>query len=163
MVTIFISCKSRDSSGYVRYYDIFPEQIAATPQLEPSFEMTLRAADISEEVITGFRVHRMKNAANFAAMDTTPEEPKDTVRDAFGVDTTKYGLPHKVEWANIHNAWLAAKVNLEVETRVDAIARAHKQPIQDLTRDWASMLFQFKTQYGLNIHEAIAITQLPRV
>ena len=53
-----------------------PEQIAAAPQLEPSFVVTLRAADISEEVITGFRVHKIKNAATFAAMDTTPEELK---------------------------------------------------------------------------------------
>ena len=131
-----------------------PEQIAAAPQLEPSFEMTLRAADISEEVISGFRVHRIKHAATFAAMDTTPEELKDTVREAFGVDTAKYGQPHKVEWANIHNAWLASNVILEVKTRVDAVARAHGQPIQYLNKDLASMLFQFKTQHGLNIHEA---------
>ena len=90
----------------------------------------------------------------FAAMDSTAEELKDTVREAFGVDTAKYGLPHKVEWAKIHNAWLASKVNLEVKTRVDAVARAHGQPIQYLTKDWASMLFQFETQYGLNMHEA---------
>ena len=68
-----------------------PEQIAAAPQLEPSSEMTLRAADISEEVITGFRVHKIKTAAIFAAMDTTVEELKETVREAFGVDTAKYG------------------------------------------------------------------------
>ena len=60
-----------------------PEQIAAAPQLEPSFEMTLRAADICEEVITGFRVHKIKNAAIFAAMDTTAEELKDTVSRGF--------------------------------------------------------------------------------
>ena len=93
------------------------------------------------------------NAATFAAMDTTPKELEDTVREAFGVDIAKYGLPHKVEWANIHNAWLAAKVNHEVKTRVDAVAQAHGQPIQYPTKDWASMLFQFKTQYVLNIHE----------
>ena len=122
-----------------------PEQIAAAPQSVPSFEMTLRAADISEEVISGFRVHRIQNAATFAAMDSSPEELKSTIRDALGVDT---------EWANTHNAWLAAKVNLEVKTRVDAVARAHGQPIQNLTKDRASMLLQFKTQYGLNIHEA---------
>ena len=121
-----------------------PEQIAAAPQLEPSFEMTLRAAVISEEVITGFRVHKIKNAAIFAAMKTTAEELKDTVREAFGVDTAKYALPHKVEWANIHNAWLAAKVNHEVKTKVDAVARAHGQPIQYLAADWASVLFQLK-------------------
>ena len=86
-------------------------------------------------------------------MDTTPEELKDTVREAFGVDTAKYGLPHKVKWAHIHNAWLASKVNLEVKTRMDAVARAHGQPSQHLTKEWASMMFQFKTQHGLNIQE----------
>ena len=124
-----------DMSGLTTFT---PEQIAAAPQLEPSFEMTLRAADISEEVITGFRVHRIKNAAIFASMDTTAEELKDAVREACGVVTAKYGSPHKVEWANIHNA----------------VARAHGQPIQYLTADRASMLVQFKKQYGLNIHDA---------
>ena len=65
-----------------------PEQMATAPQLEPSFEMTLR-----EKVITGFRVHNIKTAAIFAAMDTTVEELKETVREAFGVDTAKYCLP----------------------------------------------------------------------
>ena len=124
--------------------------------------MTLRPADNSQEVITGFRVHRIKNAATFAVMDTTREELKDTVREAFGVGTAKYGLPHKVERANIHNAWLAAKVNQEVKTK--AVARAHGQPIQYLTKDTASMLFQFKTQYGLeHARSEVAITELLRV
>ena len=85
-------------------------------------------------------------------MDTTAEELKDTVREAFSVDTAKCGLPHKVEWANIHNAWLAVKVNHEVKTRVDAVARAHGQPIQYLTADWASMLVQFKKTIRAETH-----------
>ena len=56
-------------------------------------------------------------------MDTTAEELKQTVREGFGIDTAKYGLPHKLERANIHNAWLAVKVNHEVKTRLDAVAR----------------------------------------
>ena len=97
-------------------------------------------------------------------MDTTAEELNDTVREAFGIDTAKYGLPHKVDWANIHNAWLAVKVNHEVKTRVDAVARAHGQPIQYLTADWASMLVQFKKKYGLKHTQGeVARTKLPRV
>ena len=129
-----------------------PEQIAATPQLEPFFEMTLRAADISEEVITGFRVHKIKTAAIFCC--ATVEELKETVRESFGVDTAKYGVPHKVGWANIHNAWLSVKVSQEVKSKVDAVGRAYGQPIQYLTLDWASMIFQFKQQYWMNIHDA---------
>ena len=37
---------------------------------------------------------KIKNAAIFAAMDTTAEELKETVREAFGIDTAKCGLPH---------------------------------------------------------------------
>ena len=37
---------------------------------------------------------------------------------------------------------------------MDAVARAHGQPIQYLTADWASMIFQFKQQYGMNTHDA---------
>ena len=77
--------------------------------------MAPSTTDVSEEVITGFRVHKIKTAAILAAMDTTVEELEETVREAFGVDTAKCGLPHKVEWANIHNAWLAVKVNQEVK------------------------------------------------
>ena len=84
------------------------EQIAAAPLLEPAFEITLRAADVSDDVMTRFRVHKIKSASTFAAMDTT---------EALDVDTVKYRLPHKVELANIHNAWMAAKVSLEEKRR----------------------------------------------
>ena len=89
-----------------------PEQIAAA-QLEPSFEMTLRAADISEEVNTVFRVHRIKNAVIFAAMDNSVEElqinrSRSIWRRHCEVRSTPLG-----GMANIHNAWLAVKVNQE--------------------------------------------------
>ena len=34
------------------------------------------------------------------------------------------------------------------------MARAHGQPIQYLTADWASKIFQFKQQYGMHLHDA---------
>ena len=37
---------------------------------------------------------------------------------------------------------------------MDTVARAHRQPIQYLTADWASMIIQFKQHYGMNIHDA---------
>ena len=131
-VVVVISCSSRVSSIHVRLYDVY------------ALADCRRAAVGAEEVITGFRVHTIKTAAIFAAMDITVEELKETVRESFGVDTAKYGLPHKVEWANIHNAWLSVKVNQEVKSK----------PIQYLTADWASMIFQFNQQYGMNVHDA---------
>ena len=67
VAVIPISCSSRVFRVFMSGFSTFiPKQIPAAPQLEPSFEMTLRAADISEEVITGFRVHKIKTAAIFA-------------------------------------------------------------------------------------------------
>ena len=55
----FLSRAARAFRVFMSGFSTFtPEQIAAAPQLAPSFDMTLRAADISEEVITGFRVHK---------------------------------------------------------------------------------------------------------
>ena len=46
------------------------------------------------------------------------------------------------------------KVNQEAKSKVYAVARAHRQLMQYLAADWASMIFQFKQQYGMNIHDA---------
>ena len=64
-------------------------QSAAAPLLVAAFEMTLRAADVHEDVITGLCVHKIKNAT---AMDSTVKELRVTVRDPFGIDTVKHGL-----------------------------------------------------------------------
>ena len=130
------------------------EQIAASPPLDPVFEHMLRSSFVHENVITAIRVQKIRNAATFAAMDSTAEDLKETCKEAFGIDPSKYGISHKVEWANVHNAWLASKVNVEVKTKVEAVTRAHGQPITLLTADWASLIVQFKTQYGMSIHDA---------
>ena len=102
------------------------EQIAAAPPLEPAFfENMLRSSFVHENVTSPIRVRKIRNAAIFAAMDFTAEELKETCKEAFGIDASKHGGTHKVEWASVHNAWLAAKVNVEVETKVDAMRRAH--------------------------------------
>ena len=55
---------------------------------------------------------KIKTAAIFAAMDSTPEELKVTCKEAFHIDTVAHGISHKVEWANVHNTWLSARVNV---------------------------------------------------
>ena len=148
-------CSSRDSIGVMADFLTFTsEQIAASPPLDPVFEHMLRSSFVHENVITAIRVQKIRNAATFAAMDSTAEDLKETCKEAFGIDPSKYGISHKVEWANVHNAWLASKVNVEVKTKVEAVTRAHGQPITLLTADWASLIVQFKTQYGMSIHDA---------
>ena len=45
-------------------------------------------------------------------------------------------------------------MNLEVKTRVDAVARAHRTPIQYHHERLGVHVVSVQTQYGLNIHEA---------
>ena len=100
-----ISCSSRVSSIYVRLFDFDPRADCR----RAAVGMTLRAQDCRDICCGGYYRGRTQR----------------TVREACGVDTAKYGLLHKVEWANIHNAWLAVKINQEVKSKVDAVARAH--------------------------------------
>ena len=58
-----------------------------------------------------------------------------------------------MEWTIVHNAWLASRVNVEVKAKVDAVIRAHGQPITFLTADWASLIVQFKMHCGMSIHD----------
>ena len=67
VVAVFLSCSS---CNLIRT-TFTSGQIAVAPLLELSLAMTLRAADVSAEVLRGFRVHKSQNAATFAAMDTT--------------------------------------------------------------------------------------------
>ena len=85
----------------------------------------LRASDIHEDIITSFRVQQIETAAIIAAMDSSAEDLKITCKEASGIDTAKHGVPHKVNWANVHNAWMAARVNVEVKTKLDSVSRAH--------------------------------------
>ena len=128
--------------------------IAAVPLLEPAFEMTLQAADVHEDVITGFRVHKTKNAATFCRNRHHSGRAQDHIPRSFRHRHCQERPAHKLKWANIHNAWMAAKVNLEVNTKVDAVSRARLQPIQFLAADWPSSIVQFKSQYGMAIHDA---------
>ena len=74
-----------------------PEQSAAAPQLEPSFEMTLRAADISEEGHHWFSCSQ-------------DQDCRDICCDRYYCGRTQRNSS-QVERANIHNALLAVKVN----------------------------------------------------
>ena len=104
-------------------------------------------------------VEQIKDVSLFTAMDSTAEELKDTCREAFCIDSAKHGFTHKRDWAKVHNAWLSAKVNVDVKTKVDAVSRAHGQPITFFTADWARLVVQFTLQYWMSIYDATLPSQ----
>ena len=117
-------CSPRVLVGSVAEFRTFSaEQIAAAPLLELACENMLRASFIHENVTSAIRVQKIRNAAIFAATDSTAEELKDTCKETFFIDASEHGATNKVEWANVHHAWFAAKMNVEVKTKEDADSR----------------------------------------
>ena len=53
--------------------------------------------------------------------------------------------------------WNQAKLQSEAKQKVDAVTRAHGEPITMLACDWVSLMNQFKSKYIMQIHE----TRLP--
>ena len=88
----------------------------------------------------------------FVALDQTVEGLTDTLKEAFGVDPSK-GFAHKRELAQLIAAWEESKVQCETKTKVDAVARAHGEPISHLPADWESIMKGYKQKHGANIPE----------
>ena len=63
------------------------------------------------------------------------------------------GFSHSREMAKMVKAWNSAKVQAEVKTKVDAVAKAHGEPISMLKCDWVSLMTRFGDQHGDSIHE----------
>ena len=139
------------------------EQKSAAQELDPSLEALLR------EVIVAFRVQEITDRGLFVALGTSEECLRKTAEESFGVDTTK-GFIHKRELAKIVKAWETskvqnetkvrivkawetAKVQNETKVRVDAVARAHGEPVTMLHPDWVSLMTKFKRQYGQHWHD----------
>ena len=138
-----LHCGSRDFIGMSGFMTCTAE-VAASPLLEASFENLLLSSDVLLEIITAFRCQKVTDQQLFASMDEIAVELKKICNEMFRLDTEKYGFPHKREWSKIHKAWLQSKVTAEVKVKVDAVTRAHGQPIQFLSSDWASLVVQFK-------------------
>ena len=51
-------------------------------------------------------------------------------------------------------AWNSAKIQADIKTKVDAVAKAHGEPVSMLKCDWISLMTRFGDQHGDNIHES---------
>ena len=75
---------------------------------------------------------------------------RDTIASACGIDNTNF--ENKLEIAKLVKAWRTSSLQAEVKSKVDAVQKAHGEPIQMLSEDWASLMRQFKEKFGRNIH-----------
>ena len=128
------------------------EQKANAKVLEPAFEALLRAVDLSEELIMILRIRNVLDREIFSSIETNEEKFRDTMVSACGIDTSNFD--HKIEVAKLVKAWRSASLQAETKAKVDAIQKAHGEPVQMLSEDWASLMRQFKEKFGRHIHSS---------
>ena len=123
------------------------EEKATAPQLEPALEALLRSGNIQEEVVLACRVQDILDREVFVSPHHTVEGFKEAVTAGLGINPA-VGFSHSREMAKMVQAWNSAKAQAEVKTKVDAVAKAHGEPISmfEVTR--------FGDQHGDNIHES---------
>ena len=126
------------------------EQKANAKPLETAFEALLRTVDLDEELITILRVRNVHDREIFSSLEMNEEKFRDTIASACGIDNTNF--EHKLEIAKLVKAWRTSSLQAEVKSKVDAVQKAHGEPIQMLSEDWASLMRQFKEKIGRNIH-----------
>ena len=124
------------------------EEIANAPKLEPSLEGLLLSANVKPQIIDAFRVQEITSVNLMVALDSTEEGFMKTCKQAFGIDTEAGDFAHKREWAKLNMVWKQARITCDTKDRVDAVKRAHGEPVSFLTADWVSLLREFKQQRG---------------
>ena len=144
------------SKNFVSTLAMSGEEKATAPRLEPAFEAPLRSGNIHEEVIWTCRVQDILDREVFVALHHTVEGFMQAVSARLGIDPA-VGFSHNRDVAKVVKAWNCAKIQAEVKTKVDAVAKAHGEPISVLKCDWVSLMTRFGDQHGDNMHE----TRLP--
>ena len=115
-------------------------------------EALLRSVSLCEQLITAFRVQDVADRELFVALDTPEESLRETCKEAFGIDSSK-GFAHKRELGKIVTAWNNAKVHNDTKLKLDAVARAHGEPVSRLCSDWEDLIFAFKAKFGTHLHD----------
>ena len=123
------------------------EEIAFAPKLEPALEGLLLSANAKQQMICAFRVQEITSTNLMVALDSTEQGFMATCKQAFGIDTKSEDFAHKREWAKLNMVWKQARITCDTKDRVDAVKRAHGEPVSFLTADWTSLLRE-KQQRG---------------
>ena len=119
------------SKNFVSTLAMSEEEKATAPQLEPAFEALRPSGNIHEEVIWACRVRDILYREVFVFMQA--------VSAGLGIDPAVW-FSHIREMARMVKAWNSAKIQAEVKTKVDAVAKAHGEPISMLKCDWVSLI-----------------------
>ena len=107
---------------------------------------------MAEEVVMAFRLNEIVDREMFSELDVDEISFRKTMVN-FGVDESK-SFAHKRELTKLLKAWKATKIQVETKQKIDAVQRAHGEPVQTLVADWNSMICSFKDKYGSNIHDS---------
>ena len=130
------------------------EQQGTAPHLDPSLEAVLRSHAVHDEINMNFSCNDVLSQAVFVALDSSEEGLRSMAKDAFGIDlSTEGGFIHKREMAKVIASWKESRIQSESETKVDAVARAHGEPVSYLPSEWVKILKTFKDKYGQRIPE----------
>ena len=97
----------------------------------------MRQCDVKEAIIEAFKVRGIAERLLFVALDDTVDGLRNSCRKALGTDAT-----------SSINSNIAAKT----KRKIDAIPRAHGEPVQMLEGDWANLIRAIKIKYGKQIH-----------
>ena len=137
------------SKNFVATLDMSAEEKATAPQLEPAFEALLRSGNVHEDVIMACPVEDILDREVFVALHNTIEGSTQAVSAGLGVDPA-LGFSHNREMAKMVKAWNSAKIQADIKTKVDAVAKAHGEPVSMLKCDWVSLMTRCGDQHGDN-------------
>ena len=118
--------------------------------LEPAFESMLRQAEVCEDVIMALRLQDIHTRQLLAALNSSEEGFRDTCKEAFHIDPS-LGFKHKRELGRLLTVWNAARVQRDTKVQIEAVHKAHGEPISMIVADWTSLIRTFKAKYGNNI------------
>ena len=130
----------------------FPDEVKAkAPHLEPAQEGLLRSSNVHEEVIMAFRCKDVLSRAAIVALDTT--EGLIETATAFGIKAKNGTFEHEREMAKLIAAWQQGRIQNETKVKVDAISKAHGEPVSMPPEDYEVLLTAFKEKHG-KIHDS---------
>ena len=113
----------------IQWTTFSPEQVASAPLL-------LRSHSVHENVITALRCQDILS--------------RKTAKEAFGidVDAEQGAFLHKKEMAKIVAAWKEGCLQSDTKAKLDAVTRAHGEPVSRLLEDWDSIMEAFLNKYS---------------
>ena len=146
------STSSTDGFANAMFCTTTATQRATAKTLEPALEGIPRDAEVSEEVVMVLRVRGITRRDIVVNLDSTDDGFRLACAEGFGVEPSKWFV-HRAEQAALLVAWTSARIQQDAKRQVDAVQRAHGEPVVMLETDWLGLMDQFKAKFGERIHD----------